>query len=412
MQAQPDTEGAGAWLQIAHAMQERTSREHHHPSRHTVIRGDGSRLPAVEPPPPPAGCEVLQVGGLPNPSELVATARRARHQARLSTRASVGTNLEAVAAVAAAIPLAADDGVHACCLSDPEARCPTLVNKTNWWGPRRPRRRPCPACMCSPRRHPFPHRWDPVGHASGFGDAFHVTQEGTRLHVTRVDDDADAAGGGWGMELSVLCCAPADSEAAARLTAARAQKERAAAAAAEEAAVAALDELRGHYWVLGVRVDFTAAELKKAFRTRSIQYHPDRAGGSTSRMARLASSYECLSVAACKTHFDFGRDLEGYNYEQVERHYFPERYPFEPFGDPFAHDRDQSRRQRSDLRRKERMWTPGAAGPSLAGQEATTDEEPPEVPSEATTDEDGWSSGSSGGSSGGEEPQDDPKDEL
>ena len=134
MQAQPDTEGAGAWLQIAHAMQERTSREHHHPSRHTVIRGDGSRLPAVEPPPPPAGCEVIQVGGLPNPSERVATARRARHQARLSTRASVGTNLEAVAAVAAAIPLAADDGVHACCLSDPEARCPTLVNKTNWWG--------------------------------------------------------------------------------------------------------------------------------------------------------------------------------------------------------------------------------------------------------------------------------------
>jgi hypothetical protein len=54
------------------------------------------------------------------------------------------------------------------------------------------------------------------------------------------------------------------------------------------------------------------------------------------------------------------------------------------------------------------MWTPGAAGPALTGQEKTTDEEPTAVPSEATTDEDGWSSGSSGG----EEPQDDPKDEL
>ena len=256
--------------------------------------------------------------------------------------------------------------------------------------PRGRRRTPCMHVLTT--ASPLPHRWDPLGYASGFGDAFHVTQEGTRLLVTRVDDDADAAGGGWGMELSVLCCAPADSEAAARLTAALDQKERAAAAAAEEAAVTALDELRGHYWVLGVRVDFTAAELKKAFRTRSIQYHPDRAGGSTSRMARLASSYECLSDAACKSHFDIGRDLEGYSYEQVERHYFPERYPFEPFGDPFAHDHDQSRRQRSDLRRKERMWTPGAAGPALTGQEKTTDEEPPVVPSEATTDEDGWSS--------------------
>ena len=77
------------------------------------------------------------MGGLASPPELVAAARRARHDARLNAQASVGTkpiDLDEISAVAEAIPLAADDGVHACCLSDPEARCPTLVNKTNWWG--------------------------------------------------------------------------------------------------------------------------------------------------------------------------------------------------------------------------------------------------------------------------------------
>jgi hypothetical protein len=166
-----------------------------------------------------------------------------------------------------------------------------------------------------------------------------------------------------------------------------------------------------------VRGTINIASKRASFQRRgSVQVRYDNFGTQRYSLdfnqpivpGRLAVRVNAIKSEVENFKQRMGRDLEGYSYEQVERHYFPERYPFEPFGDPFAHDHDQSRRQRSDLRRKERMWTPGAAGPALTGQEKTTDEEPPVVPSEATTDEDGWSSGSSGG----EEPQDDPKDEL
>ena len=174
----------------------------------------------------------------------------------------------------------------------------------------------------------------------------------------------------WGLNLRLLCCAPPTSEIALELTAREQEKDRSARLAAEEAQAAAQDEARGHYSVLGLPVDFTAAELKKAYRKLSLTFHPDRVGGSTAKMVRITVAYDCLSDAACKRDFDAGVGLDDWDPDAVEKHYFPERFPFEPFGDPFQYDRDPARRERAAARRTERMWTPPAAGPMVS--------EPPE----------------------------------
>ena len=57
-------------------------------------------------------------------------------------------------------------------------------------------------------------------------------------------------------------------------------------------------------------------------------------------MAAVAAAHDCLADAACRRAFDEGAQLErrqgqGPLAQAVERHYRPERFPHEPFGDPF-----------------------------------------------------------------------------
>ena len=386
-QVRPDTDGVGSWLQFAHAAHERLNREAKQGARQRSPRGE------MRPPVVPPGCEVVDVGAHEEPEEIAAT-RRQRHHAAAAARAAaaaaaaespppasdvlqaaaqaalaqagrlLGVATEATEATKATeateagdaataqAAVAADGGKVVCCLKQAESQCPGVVDRSNWYGD---------------------------GQLQHYGDRFRVEVHGTSLMVRRIDVDADAAGGGWGLSLRVLCCSPPGSEGAKVLAATQEEQERLAAAEAAAAEAAALNEARGHYWVLGIPCDFSASELKRAYRQLSLRLHPDRQGGDTAKMARVAAAYECLQDAECKRSFDIGMGIDGFHHEQVEKHYFPERYPFEPFGDPFEHDRDPARRQRSQERRKERMWTPPTAGPSLTGEGvgSSADEDPP-----------------------------------
>ena len=133
--------------------------------------------------------------------------------------------------------------------------------------------------------------------------------------------------------------------------------------------------------MLGVPCDFEAPALKRTYRALSLRLHPDRAGGSTEHFARAAAAYDCLTDAACKGQFDEGAEIEGWRpslAEAVERHYYPQRFPYEPFGDPFerqrgATDADAQRRERSRQRQRTRAGVRnetdgGGLGAALPGE--------------------------------------------
>eukprot|EP00927_Polykrikos_kofoidii_P048903 TRINITY_DN43072_c0_g1_i1.p1 TRINITY_DN43072_c0_g1~~TRINITY_DN43072_c0_g1_i1.p1 ORF type:complete len:1036 (-),score=219.78 TRINITY_DN43072_c0_g1_i1:105-3212(-) len=119
---------------------------------------------------------------------------------------------------------------------------------------------------------------------------------------------------------------------------------------------------KNHYTVLGVPTDATEKQLKRAYRTMSLKFHPDKEGGSTRAFQRVASAYETLSDPEKRQLYDEGADLKdrGANNdsdsdderehkslrERIERKYFPERYKFWPFGDPFIQKRKRQERLR------------------------------------------------------------------
>jgi tetratricopeptide (TPR) repeat protein len=104
-----------------------------------------------------------------------------------------------------------------------------------------------------------------------------------------------------------------------------------------------------HYAVLGLGYDFTPKELTKAYRSASRTYHPDKKGGSTQAFERVAAAHACLSSEAARKEYDAGaeikRDLQqdgsqGPTWEdRMTKRYFPQRFGFEPFGDPYEHKR-------------------------------------------------------------------------
>lgn len=119
-----------------------------------------------------------------------------------------------------------------------------------------------------------------------------------------------------------------------------------------------------HYCVLGVDTDAGEAQLKRAYRLKSIKWHPDKPGGSTTAFQRIAEAYEILSNEEKRKAYDLGEDLkqkggddsdseernEKSLHEQVERKYFPERYEFHPFGDPFVEKRKMRARRANSSR--------------------------------------------------------------
>merc|ERR1712110_886154 len=92
----------------------------------------------------------------------------------------------------------------------------------------------------------------------------------------------------------------------------------------------------------------------------SLKFHPDKEGGSTPAFQRVAQAYETLSDPEKRRTYDEGGDLKAGKEddssdeereqqslrEEIERKYFPERYKFWPFGDPFVQKRKREERKR------------------------------------------------------------------
>jgi len=196
-------------------------------------------------------------------------------------------------------------------VSDPVFRCPTSVDKKNWLGD------------------------------DGYDDSFSVVQDdgSEKITVRRQEEMGVSMSHGWGMDLRFSCCelqiAPEGEE----------DKQ----ANKEEDRRKSVD----HFQVLGVSCDHTLEELRSAYRAASFLLHPDKPGGSTEDFARVASAHKCLSEEACRNSFERGDDLpvrQGGDAEavavDVERKFFPERFPYRPFGDPFARGRPYEKRKR------------------------------------------------------------------
>mmetsp|Transcript_3740 Transcript_3740/g.8000 ORF Transcript_3740/g.8000 Transcript_3740/m.8000 type:complete len:227 (+) Transcript_3740:332-1012(+) len=125
-------------------------------------------------------------------------------------------------------------------------------------------------------------------------------------------------------------------------------------------ASSALSLERNHYKVLGLAHDFTSDQLKRAYRSASLLYHPDKTkSGSPEAFARVGSAHACLSDPAQREGFDLGEGLWAAHAsqedvaqgrapslaEEVEELYFPEKVPFWPFGDPLEDHADLRQRR-------------------------------------------------------------------
>ena len=77
-----------------------------------------------------------------------------------------------------------------------------------------------------------------------------------------------------------------------------------------------------HYETLGVASDASPDEIKRAFRKKSSQHHPDKPGGNAEAMAAVNAAYECLSDATRRLGYDeTGRDpANGPTLDDVAEH--------------------------------------------------------------------------------------------
>jgi molecular chaperone DnaJ len=73
-------------------------------------------------------------------------------------------------------------------------------------------------------------------------------------------------------------------------------------------------EKRDYYEVLGVKKDASADEIKKAFRRKAIELHPDKQGGDEAKFKEVNEAYEVLKDPSKKQRYDqFGHAGVGGN---------------------------------------------------------------------------------------------------
>ena len=142
-----------------------------------------------------------------------------------------------------------------------------------------------------------------------------------------------------------------------------------------------------YYNVLGVPTDATEAQLKRAYRIKSLKAHPDKPGGSVTAFQLVATAYETLSDTEKRQLYDDGVDVKKKKKqkrheddssdsdsededgnkkkslrEEVERKYFPENFKFWPFGDPFVEKRRHDARKAKEAEaKKQKKANPYAA---------------------------------------------------
>lgn len=71
---------------------------------------------------------------------------------------------------------------------------------------------------------------------------------------------------------------------------------------------------RDYYEVLGISKDASADEIKKAFRRKAIEFHPDKQGGDEAKFKEVNEAYEVLKDPSKKQRYDqFGHAGVGGN---------------------------------------------------------------------------------------------------
>ncbi|KAH8079124.1 hypothetical protein JL720_9382 [Aureococcus anophagefferens] len=123
----------------------------------------------------------------------------------------------------------------------------------------------------------------------------------------------------------------------------------AASAIGDGADAATLEGKHNHYLVLGLSRDSGDEELRKAYRTASRVYHPDRHGGSNTMFTRVSAAHDCLADAKLRKAYDRGDDLERASARQQAGAAFSEV------------------RKRDVLERKRREAPPRPGGPDIPG---------------------------------------------
>jgi hypothetical protein len=63
-----------------------------------------------------------------------------------------------------------------------------------------------------------------------------------------------------------------------------------------------------YYEILGVARDATQPEIKRAYRSKASQLHPDREGGDTKLFQDLQRAYECLKDPERRARYDAGEE--------------------------------------------------------------------------------------------------------
>nr|BAN40432.1 hypothetical protein, conserved [Entamoeba invadens]BAN40910.1 hypothetical protein, conserved [Entamoeba invadens]BAN41423.1 hypothetical protein, conserved [Entamoeba invadens]BAN41436.1 hypothetical protein, conserved [Entamoeba invadens]BAN41481.1 hypothetical protein, conserved [Entamoeba invadens] len=97
---------------------------------------------------------------------------------------------------------------------------------------------------------------------------------------------------------------------------------------------------RNYYEILGVTKTATASELKKAYRSLSLKYHPDKPSGDKKKYEEINKAYEVLSDDKQRRIYDQGGE------EAIKN---PNRNGFgggfNPFEDFFRNNQQQQQRQ-------------------------------------------------------------------
>ena len=65
-----------------------------------------------------------------------------------------------------------------------------------------------------------------------------------------------------------------------------------------------------HYYVLGVSRDFSPDELKRAYRRKSLEAHPDKHNGSNDAFELVGAAYNVLKDETQRLQYDEGLDLK------------------------------------------------------------------------------------------------------
>lgn len=77
-----------------------------------------------------------------------------------------------------------------------------------------------------------------------------------------------------------------------------------------------------YYEVLGLNKKASDAEIKKAYRSLSLKYHPDRPDGDAEKFKSINEAYEHLSDPQKKQQYDTGGTQQAGDIDQVFSHFF------------------------------------------------------------------------------------------